>query len=120
MIYKSRPQALNRNLRLMLANNETRLKLMHAHCLFSGLPKNSDYKEMAAAVLLQLPHANQHKQNLVMTRAPEKRCRCLLQHSHKTADFHYPVKKVCVSLGTCLCPVKLNAPTNVAMHDSNE
>ena len=55
-----------------------------------------------------------------MTRAPEKRCRCLLQHSHKTADFHYPVKKVCVSLGMCLCPVKLNAPINVAMHDSNE
>ena len=31
-----------------------------------------------------------------------------------------PVKKVCVSLGMWLFLVKLNAPINVAMHDSNE
>jgi len=70
--------------------------------------------------LLQLPDANQHKQNLVITRAHENRSRCLLLHAHKTADFHYPVKKVCVSLGMWLFLVKLNAPINVAMHDSNE
>ena len=70
--------------------------------------------------LLQLPDANQHKENLVITRAHENRSRCLLPHAHKTVYFHYPVKKVCVSLGMWLFLVKLNAPINVAMHDSNE
>ena len=36
---------------LMLANNETRLQLMHAHRLFVELPKKSDYKQTVATVL---------------------------------------------------------------------